>query len=95
MQEQDTYDIPLYMTSSGTLKPYACNLELNEITCEMEIDTGCSSSLTSEKQFNELPNARLSKKAGVIQRLRTYSGEVIIPKEVANLKVKYKRKCAI
>ena len=57
----------------------------------MEIDTGCSSSLINEEQFNELPNARFSKK-GVIQRLPTYSGEVIIPKGVANLNVKYKGK---
>ena len=45
MQEQDTYVIPLYMTSSSKLKQYVCKLELNGISCETEIDTGCSSSL--------------------------------------------------
>ena len=72
------------MTSSGTLKPYACKLEWNRFSCEMEIDTWCSSSLISKKQFNELPNVRVSKK-GVIQRLRTISGEVIIHKGVTNV----------
>ena len=60
--KKKTYDIPLYMTSPGTLKPYACKLELNGISCTMEINTECSSSLINEKQFNELPNARLTKK---------------------------------
>ena len=78
---QDTYDLPLYMTI------FASKLELNGISCEMEIDTGCSLSLVSPKQFYELPNSKLSKKL-VIQKLRTYSGEVIIPKGVANLNIK-------
>ena len=82
MQEQDTYNIPLYMTSSSTLKPYACKLELNGISCEMDINIGCLSSLISEKQFSE----------EVIQRLWAYSGKVIIPMGVANLNVKYKGK---
>ena len=62
MQKQDIYDIPLYMTISGTLKLYVCKLELNGIRWEMEINTGFSSSLISEKQFNELLNARFSTK---------------------------------
>ena len=91
IQKQDIYDIPIYKTSCSTLKPHTCKFELNRINCEMEINTECSSSLISEKQFNEQPNARLSKK-GVIQRLRTCSGEVIIPKREANLNVKYNGK---
>ena len=59
---------------------------LNGIQCQMEIDTGCSSTLISKKQFDLLPNARLIKK-GTLQRLRTYSGEVIVPNGVANLRV--------
>ena len=57
----------------------------------MEIDSGYSSLLISKKDFYELLNARLSKR-GIIQRLRTYSDAVIIPKGVANLNVKYKGK---
>ena len=84
MQGQDTFDIPLYRTSSHTLKSYACKLELNGISCEVEIDTGCSSSLISENSMNYQTQGFL--------RLRTYSGEVIIPKRVAYLNVKYKGK---
>ena len=87
MKEHDTYDIPLYMTSSSTLKPDPGKRDLNIISCEMEIDTKRSSSLLSEKQFYELPNARWA-----IQRLRTYSGEIILPKAVANLYIKSKGK---
>ena len=91
-QEPDTFDISMFMTSSGTLKPISWKLELNEITCEKEIDTECSSSLISEKQFYELSNGEALYKKWVIQRLRTNSAEVIIPKGVAILNVKYKRK---
>ena len=88
-QQQDTYYMPLYMTSSCTLKLYACKLELNGISCEMEIDTGCSSSLISEKQFNELLNTRLKGGNTEITDLFRWGH---LPKGVANLNVKSKGK---
>ena len=51
----------------------------------------CSLTLISKKQFDLLPYAKLSKKRTILS-LRTYSGGVIIPKGVANLKVKYQGK---
>ena len=62
------------MTSSNTLKLYSCKLEQNGISCEMEIDTGCLSSLISEQ-----PSMRLSKKELVLG-LQTYPSEIILPK---------------
>ena len=44
-----------------------------------------------QKKFDLLPYAKLSKKRTIL-RLRTYSGGVIIPNGVANLKVKYQGK---
>ena len=59
----------------------------------MEIDTGSSSSLISEKQFNYQKQGFIKKiRGGVIQRLRTYSAEDMLPRGVANLNVKYKGK---
>ena len=56
MQEKDTYDISLYITNLVHLNRTRLS------SSEMEIDTGCLSFLISEKQFNEQPNERLSKK---------------------------------
>ena len=85
---QVTHDILLLSTRYSNNKPYTCKLELNGVHCEMKIDTGCSSTLISKKQFDLLSYARLSKKRTIL-RLRTYSGEVIILNKFANLKVKY------
>ena len=85
---QETQDMLLLSTRYSNYKPYTCKLELNGIQCEMEIDTGCSSTLISKRQFDLLPHAKLSKKR-TIPRLRTYLGGVIIPNGVANLKVKF------
>ena len=85
---QETHDMLLLSTRYSNYKPYMCKLELNGVQCEMEIDTRCSSTLISKRQFDLLLYAKLSKKR-IILRLRTYSDEVIIPNGVANLKVKY------
>ena len=53
------YDILLLSTRYSNYKPYTCKLELYGIQCEMEIDTGCSSTLISKKQFDLLPYTRL------------------------------------
>ena len=88
---QETHDMLLLSTRYSNYKPYTCKLELNSVQCEMEIDTGCSSTLISKRQFDLLPYAKLSKKSTIL-KLRTYSGGVIIPNGVANLKVKYQGK---
>ena len=81
----------LLSTRYRNYNPYTCKLELNGVQCEMEIDTGSSSTLISRRQFDLLPYAKLSKKRTIL-RLRTYSGGAIIPNGVANLKVKYQGK---
>ena len=88
---QETHDMLLLSTIYSNYKLNTYKLELNGIQCEMEIDTGCLSTLISKKQFDLLLYAKLSKKR-IIMRLRTYSGGVIIPNGVANLKVKYQGK---
>ena len=88
---QETQDILLLSTRYSNYKPYTSKLELNGVQCKMEIDTGCSSTLISKKQFDLLPYAKLSKKRTIL-RLQTYTGKVIIPNGVANLKVKYQGK---
>ena len=88
---QETHDMLLLSTRYSNYKPYTCKLELNGVQCEMEIDTGCSSTLINKRQFDLLPYAKLSKKRTIL-RLRTNSGGVIIPNGVAGLKVKYQGK---
>ena len=88
---QETHDMLLLSTKYSNYKPYTCKLELNGVQCKMEIDTGCSLTLISKRLFNLLPYAKLSKKRTKL-RLRTYSGGIIIPNRVANLKVKYQGK---
>ena len=88
---QETHDMLLLSTRYSIYKPYMCKLELNGAQCKIEIDTRCSSTLISKRQFDLLPYAKLSKKRTIL-RLRTYSGGVIILNGVANLKVKYQGK---
>ena len=88
---QETHDMLLLSTRYSNYKPYTCKLELNGVQCEMEIDTECSSTLISKRQFDLLSHAKLSKKRTIL-RLRNYSGGVIILNRVANLKVKYQGK---
>ena len=54
---QETHNMLLLSTRYSNYKPYTCKLELNG---EMEIDTECSSTLISKKQFDLLPYAKLS-----------------------------------
>ena len=56
---QETYDMLLLSTRYSNYKPYMCKLELNGVQYEMEIDTECSSTLISKKQFDLLPYAKL------------------------------------
>lgn len=61
MQERNAPDISLYRFILNALEPDTCKFELVRISCEMEIDTGCSF-LLSKEQFKKLPNAVISKK---------------------------------
>ena len=56
----------LLSTRYSNYKPYTCKLELNGIQCEMQLDTGYSSTLISKKQFDLLPYAKLSKKRSIL-----------------------------
>ena len=76
--KSNTHKIYPYMWQVPIHLNHMLKLELNRISCEMEINTRCSSLLINKKQFNKLLKGMLSKKkGGVIQRLQTYSDEVI------------------
>ena len=56
---QETHDMLLLSTRYRNYKQYMCKLELNGVQCEMEIDTGCSSTLISKRRFDLLLNGKL------------------------------------
>ena len=71
-------------------QPYRENFTVNDVDISMEIDTGASFSVINEKTFRDIcrGNENLKLKQTDIS-LRTYTGEKIAPKGIADVVVQY------
>lgn len=79
---EETYALSLYHTSGTNLvKPYVCTMTLEGTGVTLEIDTGASVSLISEKEWTRIQEAspKLTLSKDNIPRLRTYAGNTIQP----------------
>lgn len=80
---EGTYNLSLFHTASQVrqVNPYMCTVEMEGIPMSMEIDTGASSTIVSEKQWKKLtalaPHLVLNDDN--LPKLRTYAGEFIKP----------------
>lgn len=81
-------DFSLYtMNSASKPHPYLVSLEINGKLLQMEIDTGASLTLVSERTFRECwPTLKLAH-TGV--KLHSYSGESVPVVGTADVTVKY------
>ena len=80
---EGTYNLSLYHTASQVhqVNPYVCTVDVEGIPVSMEIDTGASLTIVSDKQWQRLqvlaPHLVLN--GDNMPRLRTYAGECIKP----------------
>lgn len=89
--EQGTSAYSLFTLGSKRPAPYKVQLSVNGQTLEMEIDTGASLSVISEKTYINLVSKNRApplEKSGTV--LRTYTGEEVKPKGSCTVDVCYK-----
>ena len=83
----------MFAFGSQCPSPYKVNVSVNDNPLEMEIDTGASQSVTSERMYQDLwgegQQPPLVKNSVI---LRTYTGEKVKPKGCAEVKVCYEGK---
>lgn len=77
----------LYALGTERNDPVWVDMELNDKTVKMEVDTGAAVSVMSTRSFTSVKGGRL---APCDLNLRTYTGELVRPKGVGKLKVAYK-----
>ena len=83
----------LYQLGVKRVPPIIVEMEINGSHVQMEVDTGASLSVMSEKMFKELGGERQSSTLEPISaKRRTYTGEVIEPLGLARIFVKYGEK---
>ena len=83
----------LYQLGVKRVPPIIVEMEINGSHVQMEVDTGASLSVMSEKMFKELGFERQSSTLEPISaKFRTYTGEVIEPLGLARFLVKYGEK---
>ena len=87
-EEESDDDFALYsLNSASKSRPYLVTIEVDERSLQMEIDTGASLTLVSERTFQEnWPTLNLSH-TGI--KLHSYSGESIPVVGTADVTVKY------
>jgi hypothetical protein len=80
-EEEDTESYPFYSFKNGRSQPYKVDVVLNDKPLQMELDTGASLSIISQKIYESLwkkENRPPLKNTNTV--LQTYTGEKIKPK---------------
>lgn len=81
----------MYNVSTGTPKPYMCELTLNGTPITMEVDTGASTTIINTGCYRKLQHAVPLDKQN-LPDLKTYSGEIFQPCGRIRVQVRYEKR---
>ena len=87
---EESADYGMYNLTGTAVKPLKVTVNVDSSELELEVDTGASVSIISEKTYNRLwPERKPTLEESTIT-LRTYSGEQLAVKGTINVDVEYK-----